>query len=314
GARALLRVPDDGGGRGAGRPLAAARAAEVQRPKSSPLTTTADCQTPTSAPVPGAVGRPVSVDVEERQRVRGLAPSSQCDTPAPSPSLPATLRPIVDGWVLMNTMRGVAKKVILAVIDGLGPALLDRAVAAGRAPTLAGLQQVGERSDACVSTFPSLTPVCLAALVTGEHPAGSRIPSMTWYHRGERRFIEYGSSLQATLGEGTRQMVEDVLVNYNLVHLSTRTETLFETLERAGLVPPAASTSPCRARVRRPMAPQAARRIARRMGIADAVYGPTRYFFGELFASDRTGAPRNFGGSVDRHGGHVARWLVTRDG
>jgi hypothetical protein len=33
-----------------------------------------------------------------------------------------------------------------------------------------------------------------------------------------------------------------------------------------------------------------------------------------LFWSDETGAPRNFGGSVDRHGGHVARWLVTRDG
>jgi hypothetical protein len=208
----------------------------------------------------------------------------------------------------------VAKKVILAVIDGLGPALLDRAIAAGRAPTLAGLQQVGERSDACVSTFPSLTPVCLAALVTGEHPAGSRIPSMTWYHRGERRFIEYGSSLQATLAEGTRQMVEDVLVNYNLVHLSTRIETLFETLEDAGLVTAAVNTYACRGRVRHAMAPQAARRIARRMGIADAVYGPTRYFFGELFASDRTGAPRNFGGSVDRHGGHVARWLVTRDG
>ena len=50
------------------------------------------------------------------------------------------------------------------------------------------------------------------------------------------------------------------------------------------------------------------------MGIVDAVYGPRRYFFGELFLSDDTGAPRNFGGAVDRHGGHVGRWLVTRDG
>ena len=42
------------------------------------------------------------------------------------------------------------KKLIMAVIDGLGPALLDRAIAAGRAPTLARLQELGERSDACV--------------------------------------------------------------------------------------------------------------------------------------------------------------------
>ena len=33
-----------------------------------------------------------------------------------------------------------AKKLILAVIDGLGPDLLDRAIAAGRAPTLAELR------------------------------------------------------------------------------------------------------------------------------------------------------------------------------
>src|SRR4029078_2098741 len=70
----------------------------------------------------------------------------------------------------------------------------------------------------------------------------------------------------------------------------------------------------CRGRVRQPITREAARRIARRVGIVDAVYGPRRYFFGELFWSDDTGAPRNFGGSVDRHGGHVGRWLVTRDG
>jgi len=73
----------------------------------------------------------------------------------------------------------VKKKVVLAVVDGLGPELLDRAVAAGKAPTIAALAEAGSRSDACVSTFPSLTPVCLSAIVTGEHPVGSRIPGMT---------------------------------------------------------------------------------------------------------------------------------------
>jgi hypothetical protein len=206
------------------------------------------------------------------------------------------------------------KKLILAVIDGLGPALLDRAIAAGRAPTLARLQQLGERSDACVSTFPSLTPVCLSALITGQHPVGSRIPSMTWYHRDEGRFVEYGSSFLATLAEGTKQMVDDVMVNLNLLHLSPRATTVFEALEDRGLVTAAVNTYICRGRVRHPITRDAARRIARRVGFVDAVYGPRRYFFGELFWSDDTGAPRNFGTSVDRHGGHVARWLVTRDG
>ena len=88
----------------------------------------------------------------------------------------------------------MTKKVVLAVVDGLGPELLDRALEAGRAPTIAALIDAGSRTDACVSTFPSLTPVCLSAIVTGEHPVGSRIPGMTWYHRGEGRFVEYGSS------------------------------------------------------------------------------------------------------------------------
>ena len=66
----------------------------------------------------------------------------------------------------------VTKKIVLAVVDGLGPELLDRALAAGRAPTIAALIDAGSRTDRCVSTFPSLTPVCLSALVTGEHPVG----------------------------------------------------------------------------------------------------------------------------------------------
>jgi hypothetical protein len=206
------------------------------------------------------------------------------------------------------------KKLILAVIDGLGPELLDRTIAGGRAPNLARLQQLGSRTNACVSTFPSLTPVCLSALITGAHPAGSGIPSMTWYHRGEGRFVEYGSSFLATLAEGTKQMVDDVLVNLNLLHMSPRATTVFEALEDQGLVTASVNTFVCRGRVRHSITREAARRIARRVGIVDAVYGPKRFFFGELFWSDDTGAPRNFGGSVDRHGGHVGRWLVTRDG
>ena len=209
--------------------------------------------------------------------------------------------------------EGGGKKLILAVVDGLGPALLDRAIAAGRAPTMAQLAAAGERRDDCVSTFPSLTPVCLAALITGKHPAGSHIPGMSWYHRGERRLVEYGSSFAATLAEGTRRMVEDVLVNMNLVHLSHE-PTVFEALDDAGLVTAGVNTYVCRGRTRHPITRPVARRLARSVGIVDAVYGPRRYFLGDLFFSDRTGAPHNFGGGIDRHAGAVGRWLVTRDG
>jgi hypothetical protein len=48
----------------------------------------------------------------------------------------------------------------------------------------------------------------------------------------------------------------------------------------------------------------------------DAAYGPSRFFFGELFASERTGAPPSLGigGRNDANAAAVGRWLVARDG
>jgi hypothetical protein len=109
-------------------------------------------------------------------------------------------------------------------------------------------------------------------------------------------------------------MMDDILVNLNLVHMSPRVTTIFEDLEDAGLVTASVNSFVHRGRVRHPVARPLARRLAGRLGWLDATYGPRRLFFGELYATDVTGAPRNFGGSVDRHGAAVARWLVTRDG
>ncbi len=105
-----------------------------------------------------------------------------------------------------------------------------------------------------------------------------------------------------------------MLVNLNMLHLSPRIETVFEALDDAGLATAAVNTYVIRGRTRHPITRPPARRLARRMGVADAVYGPRRYFLGDLFFSDATGAPINIGSGVDRHSGHVGRWLVTRDG
>ena len=217
---------------------------------------------------------------------------------------------MTDGWI------SATKKLILAVIDGLGPELLDRAIAGGHAPEpRSGLPSSAGADDACVSTFPSLTPVCLSALVTGRHPAGSGIPSMTWYHRGEQRLVEYGSSFLATLAEGTRQMVDDVLVNLNLLHLSPPArQPCSRRSTTPGWSPPRSTATSAAAAPATPSPGRRRRRIARRVGIVDAVYGPRRYFFGELFASDQTGRAAQLRRPVDRHGGRVGRWLVTRDG
>src|SRR4051794_41803222 len=88
------------------------------------------------------------------------------------------------------------KKLILIVIDGLTPSVFEAAVGDGRAPALSFLAEHGRYARA-VSTFPSLTPVCLSSLATGAHPDVHHIPHLVWYDRERARLVEYGSAFAA---------------------------------------------------------------------------------------------------------------------
>src|SRR3954467_11097343 len=93
-------------------------------------------------------------------------------------------------------------KLVLAVIDGLKPAMLERALATGRAPALKAIVERGTYVDEGCAAFPSVTPVCAASIATGERQDRHRIPSMNWYHREQQRYVEYGSSFHAPRGLG----------------------------------------------------------------------------------------------------------------
>ena len=58
---------------------------------------------------------------------------------------------------------------------------------------------------------------------------------MNWYHRGEGRYVEYGSSLAATRAFGIVRSLYDTVYNMNLAHLSRAHKTVFEHLDDAGL-------------------------------------------------------------------------------
>jgi hypothetical protein len=203
---------------------------------------------------------------------------------------------------------------VLAVIDGLTPAALEQGIAGDRLPTL---QQIVERGDYTrgISTFPSVTPVCLAAIATGAGPDGHGIPHLVWYHRGEQRVVEYGSSLGAVLATGLRDAARDSIVNMAGSHLSPETITVFEALEDAGLVTGAINFTAYRGRHRHRLRLPGTGARNRWYG---AVQGPRRFFFFNLYESDTTGAPlavrSRAAGSVDAYAVAVGRWLVTRDG
>ena len=127
------------------------------------------------------------------------------------------------------------KKLVLAYVDSLRTDMLERAVAEGRAPSFGALLDRGVLVPDCVSSFPSVTPVACAEMVTGVGAEGHWISGMNWYHRLERRYVDYGSSLEATRTVGVFRALYDLVYNMNLAHLSPDATTLFESLDDAGV-------------------------------------------------------------------------------
>ena len=194
------------------------------------------------------------------------------------------------------------------MIDGLTPSMFEAAVSERATPALAFLAGEG-RYRRAVSTFPSLTPVCLSSLVTGAHPDVHEMPHLVWWDRARQRLVEYGSSFGAVRAAGTRRSLQDTVYELNASHLGAGATTVYEALEDEGLTTAAVNITCYRGRTpHRPTVPMLTR----------PAYGPKRFFFYNLFESDVTGAPlavRNrAGGTIDAYAGAAGRWLVTRDG
>jgi len=197
-------------------------------------------------------------------------------------------------------------KVILAVVDGLTPEALEAGLESGRTPALQLLAENG-RYGRAVSTFPSLTPVCISTIATGGHPDVHHIPHLVWYHREQGRIVEYGSSFGAIRAAGMARSIRDTIIGMNRDHLAAEAQTVFESLEDAGLRAAAVNLTCYRGRTRHlPSVPG-----------APAAFGPSRFFYYNLFESSDTGAPlavrRRAAGSIDAYAAAVGRWLVTRD-
>ena len=208
------------------------------------------------------------------------------------------------------------KKLVLAVIDSLKPDMLDQAVAEGEAPALSALLDCGAYIRDCVSTFPSVTPVASAAIATGCGPGEHHIPSMNWFHRGEERYVEYGSSLPATRAFGIVRSLYDTVYNMNLAHLSRAHKTVFEHLDDAGFRTACTTYLIYRGRTRHdPSGASVYRRIAEAAQFRHPVYGARELFYADLFDSRDTGCTSALGmpGQRDRHTACVGAYLVEHD-
>jgi predicted AlkP superfamily pyrophosphatase or phosphodiesterase len=206
-------------------------------------------------------------------------------------------------------------KLVLTVIDGVKPAMLERAVALGEAPTLKLLMERGTYVEDCVAEFPSVTPVCAASIVTGAGPDAHRIPSMNWYSREEERYVEYGSSFSASWRHGVLRSLTDTVYNMNAKHLAPELPTIFELLDDADVRTAGTTYLMYRGRHRHAVSNETAlARIASTV-MREPVLGPRELFYADLFASRRTGCRGQLGmpGARDQHSGCVGAYLVEHD-
>jgi hypothetical protein len=210
------------------------------------------------------------------------------------------------------------KKLILTYVDSLRTDMLQRAVADGRAPTFGALLERGVLVPDCVSSFPSVTPVASAEMVTGLGSDGHWISGMNWYHRLERRYVEYGSSLEATRAFGVFRALYDLVYNMNLAHLNPGMETLFEQLDDAGLRTACTPFLIYRGRHRHQVSLEGLLRRAvdaTRLKFRHHTWGPGELFYGDLYASREVPCKStSIPGSRDGYSACCAAELAKADG
>jgi hypothetical protein len=165
----------------------------------------------------------------------------------------------------------------------------------------------------CVSSFPSVTPVACSEMLTGRGPAGHWVMGMNWFHRVERRYIEYGSSFEATRTFGLFRAMYDLVYNMNLDHLSWEAQTIFERLGDAGIRSAATPFLIYRGRQRHQLGLEGlVKRAAAAANFRHAVWGPDEFFYGDLYASRVTGCGPTFTrpGTRDEYSACVGEELV----
>jgi hypothetical protein len=208
------------------------------------------------------------------------------------------------------------RKLALVLVDSLRTDMLLGACAAGDAPHFAELLKRGRLIGDCVSTFPSVTPVASSEIATGVGPDRHWISGMNWYHRVERRYVEYGTSWEATRAFGLFRTLYDIVYNMNMSHLSDEVETIFERLGDAGVRTACTPFLIYRGRTRHGLGLEG---LLRRAAVAarfdQAVWGPDELFFGELYASQKVPCKPTLArpGTRDEYSGCVARELFERD-
>lgn len=193
------------------------------------------------------------------------------------------------------------KRVVLLIIDGLAPRVIQRALDSGELPLLAQWAQRGAVQQ-CVSIFPSITPAATASLVTGQSPVQHGIQGAYWRDRADGETAYFGAAPQVIFREGFGDFVDDFLITLNDQLLQT--PTLFELVEDAGKRAACLNFMWRRGRTPHAVNTPLLMQLLAGNSFSDEVRGPHWLFLGDFVASrlagDAGGTPP--GGPLRRYG------------
>ncbi len=205
---------------------------------------------------------------------------------------------------------------MLVVIDALKPAMLERAIAVGRAPALAQVMERGVYVDDCVAAFPSVTPVCAATITTGVGPGRPLDPEheLVPPRGGALRRVRIELLRQppvrgAAIADGHRLPDER---RAPLPYV----ETVFESLDDADVRTAGTTYLIYRGRHPHEVSNETAlARIATSTLFRRTIDGPQELFYADIYASRKTGCRGQLGmpGIRDQHTGCVGAYLVEHD-
>ncbi|WP_128739096.1 alkaline phosphatase family protein [Desulfocucumis palustris] len=211
----------------------------------------------------------------------------------------------------------MGKKMIFLVVDSFHPKALKRALERRMVPALEFIVNRGFCSDRCVSVFPTMTPTCASSIATGTLPFQHLIPGFVWYHRREKRIINYGMSPLAVIKLGVRRVVQDLLFNLNHNQLSNKVKTIYETLEQGGFTTGAVNPFIFRACREHNTKMPLSLKIASAFGLGGPVLGPGKLFLGRIVPPPGLKGilltQQHFFhkyGVNDRYSGAVAEWII----
>lgn len=134
----------------------------------------------------------------------------------------------------MTAVPRLRKPLHLVVIDSWVPAVVEAELLADRLPALSFLLRHGTIDYHCSTTFPSVTPACLAALATGTGPDKNHITGVLWYDRQPDRYVHYWPYPQSLVWGTLSHVMGDFFLRLNGQHLSRNVTTIFESVEARG--------------------------------------------------------------------------------